>query len=103
MPLEFKLSKVTAGKGAKKMRQCTSRTKTQTTILACTSAAGQAVPSMVILSGKSSKSLLSKGVVLDMLYGISKNGWMDQETLYQMVPTPFSSACSFQSTNNAFT
>ena len=33
MPLEFKLSKIIAGKGAKKVRQCSSGNKTQITIL----------------------------------------------------------------------
>ena len=48
MPLEFKLPKVIAGKGSKKVRQCTSETKTQITILACANAAGQAIPPMVV-------------------------------------------------------
>ena len=79
MPLEFKLSKFIAGKGAKKVQQCTSGNKTQITILACANAAGQAVPPMVIFSGKNFNSLLSKGEVPDTLYGMSQNGWMNQE------------------------
>ena len=79
MPLEFKLSKVIAGKGAKKVRQCTSGNKTQITILACANAAGQTVPPIIIFSGKNYNSLLSKGEVPDTLYGMSQNGWMDQE------------------------
>ena len=74
MPLEFKLSKVFAGKGAKKARQCTSGNKTQINILVCANAAGQAVPRMVIISGKNFNRLLSKGEVPDTLYGMSENG-----------------------------
>ena len=52
MPLEFKLPKIIAGKGTKKVRQCTSGTKTQITILACANAAGQTIPPMVVFVGK---------------------------------------------------
>ena len=34
---------------------------------------------MVIFAGKNFKSLLSKGAVPATLYGISQNGWMDEE------------------------
>ena len=79
MPLEFKLPKIIAGKGTKKVRQCTSGTKTQITILACANAAGQAIPPMVVFAGKYFNSSLSKGEVPATLYGMSQNGWMDQE------------------------
>ena len=38
MPLEHKIPKVIAAKGTKKVRQCTSGTKSQITVLACASA-----------------------------------------------------------------
>ena len=104
LPLEFKLPKVIAGKRAKKVWQCTSGTNTPITISGYASATGHAVPPMVIFAGKNFKSVLSKGEVWATLYGMSQNGWMDGSgTLYRMVPTPFSWACSFQSTVNAFT
>ena len=43
------------------------------------SAAGQVVSPMVTFAGKNFKSLLSKGEVPATLYGMSKNGWIDQE------------------------
>ena len=61
MPLEFKLSKVIAGKGVKKVRQCISGNITPITILACANAAGQAVPPMVIFSGKILIACCQKG------------------------------------------
>ena len=49
MPLEHKMPKVIAAKGTKKVRQCTSGTKSQITVLACASASGQTIPPMVVL------------------------------------------------------
>ena len=89
MPLEFKLSKIIAGKGAKKLQQCTSGNETQIAILACANAAGQAILPMVIFSSKNFNSLLSKGEVPATLYAMSK--WIDGSgTLRRMVPAPFS-------------
>ena len=79
IPLEHKLSKIVAPRGIKKVRQCTSGTKTQITILACASAAGQAIPPMVVFAGKNHNNALSKGEVPETLYGMSHSGWMDQE------------------------
>ena len=79
MPLEFKMPKVIAAKGTKKVRQCSSGSKTQITILACASASGQAIPPMVVFAGKNFNSILSKGEVPATLYGMSSSGWMDQE------------------------
>lgn len=44
MPLEHKLPKIISVKGTKKVRQISSGNKTQITVLACCSAAGQAIP-----------------------------------------------------------
>ena len=49
------------------------------TILACVSASEQAVSPMVIFVEKYLKTLLSKGEVPATFYGMSQNGWMDQE------------------------
>ena len=62
MPLEHKMPKVIAAKGTKKVRQCTSDSKTQITILACASTSGQAIPPMVVFS------FLLVPVHLDKLY-----------------------------------
>ncbi|XP_065894490.1 mucin-3B-like isoform X1 [Dysidea avara] len=79
IPLEYKLPRIVAAKGTKKVRQCTSGTKTQITILACANAAGQTIPPMVVFSGKHFNSALAKGEVPATLYGMSPSGWMDQE------------------------
>ena len=79
MPLEHKMLKVIAAKGTKKVRQCTSSTKTQITVLACASTSGQTIPPMVVFAGKHFNSVLAKGEVPATLYGMSSSGWMDQE------------------------
>ena len=79
MPLEHKMPKVIAAKGTKKVRQCTSGTKSQITVLACASASGQTIPPMVVFTRKYFNSVLAKGEVPATLYGMSSSGWMDQE------------------------
>lgn len=79
MPLQHKVPKVLSVKGAKKVRQVSSGNKTQITILGCASATGQVVPPMVVFTGKHFNSQLSNGEVPGTLYGMSPNGWMDQE------------------------
>ena len=61
----------------------TSGNKTQISILACGNAIGQAIPPMVIFSGKQFNHELSVGEVPGTLYGMSENGWMDAE-LFQL-------------------
>ena len=79
MPLQHKVPKVLSVKGAKKVRQVSSGNKTQITILGCASATGQVVPPMVVFTEKHFNSLLSNGEVPGTLYGMSPNGWMDEE------------------------
>ena len=79
MPLEHKLPKTISLKGSKKVRQITSGNKTQITVLGCVSATGQALPPMVVFSGKWFNHELSKGEVPGTLYGMSDSGWMDSE------------------------
>ena len=79
MPLHTKTPKVIAAKGTKKVRQICTGNKTQISILACASATGQVIPPMVIFSGKRFNKKLSEGEIPGTLYGMSENGWMDQE------------------------
>ena len=79
MPLEHKLPRVISFKGTKKVRQVSSGNKTQITILGCCSATGQAIPPMVVFSGKKFNHDLCEGEVPGSLYGMSESGWMDQE------------------------
>ena len=89
MPLEHKLPKIIAKKGAKKVRQISSGNKTQITVLACCSATGQAIPPMVIFSGKKFNHDLSKREVPGTLYGMSDSGWMDQELFFNWFANHF--------------
>ena len=79
MPLQHKMPKIITVKGTKKVRQCSSGNKTQITILGCANGAGQSIPPMVVFTGKNFNHMLSKGEVPGTLYGMSPNGWMDQE------------------------
>ena len=79
MPLEHKQPKTLALKGTKKVRQCTSSNKMQTTVLGRVSATGQVIPPMVVFSGKNFNHTLSEGEVPGTFYGMSDSGWMDQE------------------------
>jgi len=74
------MPKVIAAKGTKKVRQCSSGSKTQITILACASASGQAILPMVVFAGKHFNSNLARGEVPATLHGMSSSGWMDQES-----------------------
>ena len=79
IPLEHKLPKIVGPRGMKKVRQCTSGTKTQITILARASAGGQTIPPMVVFAGKNHNNALSKGEVPETLFGMLQSGWVDQE------------------------
>ena len=79
MPLQHKVPKALAVKGAKKVHQVSSGNKTQITILGCASATGQVVPPMVVFTGKHFNAQLSNDGVPGTLYGMSPNRWMDQE------------------------
>ena len=79
MHLEHKMPKTVAQKGIKEVRQRSSGNKTQISILACGSATGQAIPPMVIFSGKHFNYDLAEGEVPGTFYGMSDSGWMDQD------------------------
>ena len=90
MPLEFKLPKIIAGKGTKKVRQCISGTKTQITILACANAAGQTIPPMVVFAGKYFNSSLSKGERYQPPF-MEVSKWLDgPRALCRVIPATFS-------------
>jgi len=79
MLLQHKIPKVGSIKGTKKVHQVSSGNKTQITVLGCASATGQVIPPMVVFTGKNFNHMLSRGEVPGTLYGMSPNGWMDQE------------------------
>lgn len=53
--------------------------KSQVTIVGCVSAAGFCMPPMVIWDRKTLAPELTMGEVSGTIYGLSSNGWMDQE------------------------
>lgn len=56
----------------------TGNTKSQVTVLACSSAAGYALPPFVIFDRKSLNPQLTVGEVPGTLYGLSAKGWIDR-------------------------
>ncbi len=77
MPLSPKSPKVVCEKGAKDPLCVTSATKSQISILACVSAAGECMPPMVIFDRVKLNPNLTIGEVPNTFYGLSKKGWMD--------------------------
>ena len=77
MPLNPGTSKVAAAKGAKHPYQLTSGNKVHITVLVCTSAAGYAIPPMVIFDRRALKPELTLGEVPGTFYGLSDSGWID--------------------------
>ena len=82
LPLNPKCLKIVDEKGAKNSSYVTGEGKTQITVLACTSAAGFAIPPFVIFPRKSLNPALTKGEVPGTLYGLTENGWMNGELFY---------------------
>ena len=79
MPLDHNQPKRIAPKGMRKVHGLSSGNKTQITIVACGNAAGQMLPPMVILKGERFNHEWTEGEVPNTLYGMSENGWIDQE------------------------
>ena len=77
MSLNPGTSKVAAAKGAKHPYQLTSGNKTHITVLMCTSAAGYAIPPMVIFDRTALNPELTLGEVPGTFYGLSDSGWMN--------------------------
>ena len=80
MPLDPKAPKVVVERGG---TACTvgSGDKSQVTVVGCISAAGFCIPPMVIWDRKTLAPELTIGELSGTIYGLSSNGWMDQELL----------------------
>ena len=78
-PLCPKSDKVLCERGEKNPCHLTGNTKSQITVLACTSAAGYALPPFVCFDRKSLNIKLTEGEVPGTVYGLSSNGWMNTE------------------------
>lgn len=79
MPLDPPSLKVVASVGNKHSQATCSGDKSQITVVACCSAAGSALPPMVIFDRKILKPELTIGEVPGTMYGLSSNGWIDSE------------------------
>ena len=73
-----KSPKVVTTVGSKQVSHITGDTKTQITVLVCTSASGYALPPFVIFDRKTLNPQLTVGEVPGTLYGLSKKGWIDR-------------------------
>ena len=74
LPLNTKCGKVVTKTGIKNPSFVTGGDKSQVTVLACTSAAGYALPPFVIFDWQSLNQGMTKGEVPGTLYGLSRNG-----------------------------
>ena len=79
MPLNPKPLKGVCQKGMKDPSHITGNSKAQISILACTNAAGYALPPYVIFDQKTLNHNLTVGEVPGTVYGLSSTGWMDTE------------------------
>ena len=79
MPLNPKPLKTVCKLGAKDPSYITGNSKVQISVLACSSAAGYALPPYVVFDRKTLNQELTRGEVPGTVYGLSSNGWMDTE------------------------
>lgn len=77
MPFDHRPPKVVTSVGQKKVRSRTSGNKSQVTVIACVSAAGQVIPPFVIFDAKMLNHDWTIGEVPGTRYGLSDTGWVD--------------------------
>ena len=82
MPLNPKCHKVVSEVGSKHTGHITGNRKGQTTVLACTCAAGYAIPPLVVFDRKTLNMKATEGEVPGTFYGLSSSGWMTQDLFY---------------------
>jgi len=82
MPLDAKQLKRVAKKGMKKVHGQSSEDKSQITLVACGNAAGTVLPLILIFKGERMNHEWTRGEVPNTLYGMSENGWIDQELFF---------------------
>ena len=78
MPLDPKSPKVVVERGSV-AAAVGSGNKSQVTIVGCVNAVGACIPPMVVWNRKTLAPELTEGEVPGTTYGLSSNGWMDQE------------------------
>ena len=84
LPLNPPSEKVIHLKGSKHPSYICSGDKAQLTVLACTCASGTAMPPFIVLDRKTLNPTFTRGEVPGTLYGLSTNGWMNQDLFHQL-------------------
>ena len=83
VPLNPKSLKVVDKVGSKNPSYLTGGCKSQITVMACTCAAGYAIPPLIIFDRLSLNKAMTKGEVPGSIYGLSHNGWITREIFCQ--------------------
>ena len=86
---EHRPQKLVTLKGQKKVRCRTSNNKSQTTVVACVNAIGQAIPPYVIYDAKTLNPGWMQGGVPGTAYTRSPNGWIDTELFHLWIKDHF--------------
>jgi len=89
MPLDHKQSKGVVLNEMKKFHGLSSGNKSQITVLAYSNAVGTVLPPMVIFKGERLNYKWTKGEVPITVYGMSPQGWIDQELFVQWLEKLF--------------
>lgn len=82
MSLDPKSLKCVTERGTKNVLAPSSGDKSQITIIGCVSASGVSMPPLVVLKGKSIPAYFTDGEVPETRYGLSVNGWSDQQIFH---------------------
>ena len=83
LPLNPSSFKVVALKGSNNVSNITSNSKSQITVLACTSAAGYAIPPFIVFGCNTYHPHLSRCEVPGTMYGMTPKGWMTQNLFFE--------------------
>ena len=79
LPLQHHTGKRVDVRGQKHVHVINSGNKSHTSVLACASASGYAIPPIVVFQRKSLPPELTSQEVPGTIYGLSASGWMDRE------------------------
>lgn len=82
LPLNPECHKVVDAVGSRHPSYITGESKKLFIVLACTSATGVALPPFIVLDDKNLNFKFTLGEVPGILYGLSPNGWMNQELFH---------------------
>lgn len=83
LPLDPNPPKVVCAVGEKNPSSIRAGNKSQITAVGCVSAAGYCIPPMIIYDRKTLSRDMVKSEIPGTIYGLSKNGWIDQDLFDQ--------------------